>query len=366
MEFSIIVSYIIYSITFITAAFFASLYAKSKKVSKYLFFFLAISIPALLASIRGIGVGVDYIEYVRHINEIINIDSISSFSVLDSNMEFGFNFIIYLFSRFTDYFPVIVFFIYAFMSFFVVKACKNLFENEFVFWGYLFYLATFWLFGFNGLRQAIAIAIVFYSFTYIKERNIYLFILTIILAMFFHKTAIVVAPLYFMINLKNKNKGTIVFIITILGVVLGAYFLEQTSSILGYEGYLTSKYVQDSRGTAILKIFQSLILLFPFLIWQKKLTRINPFNKLYFRTLYLNITTLILAVQITQATRLMFYFEIATIITAVEIIKYYTKHRNKTYTLFLIYGFLYFIVYKFIYIYATSGGVIPYSLLKLN
>lgn len=368
MTYSILISYIIYIVTFIISAFFAGLYAKKRNFSKFLYLFLAVSIPAYLSAIRGIGVGTDYVEYVRHIEELIKFVNWSlNFSDLDSKFEFGFNFLIFVITRFTEFIPLVVFFIYAFIAFFVVKACKNLMPYEMVFWGYLFYLATFWLFGFNGLRQAIAIAIVFYSLTFVKEKKILPFILTIILAMSFHNTALIVAPLYFIINSKSEKKERIVFALTIVGIILASFFLETASGIFGYDSYLSSKYVQKDNVNAILKIVQSILLLFPFIIWRKKLTRINPFNKLYYRMLYLFMTTLLLSLQITQATRITLYLEIASIMIAVETIRYYLKNRNKTDTLFLIYIFFYFIVYKFIYLHASgSGEVIPYSLFKFN
>jgi hypothetical protein len=58
----------------------------------------------------------------------------------------------------------------------------------------------FFTFSFSGLRQSIALAITFFSFKYIQERNIIKFLLCVILAMLFHTSAIIFLiayPLYY-------------------------------------------------------------------------------------------------------------------------------------------------------------------------
>src|SRR5690606_27550839 len=140
----------------------------SNKLYRYLYFIVAISLPSILAGIRGLNVGTDYIEYIRHIKEVIAIiDSDLKFSDLDSNFEIGFNILLYIITRITDDLPLIVYLIYLFSAFFILKGSSNLIKPELVNWGYMIYLSIFWLFGFNGMRQGIATAICFYSLTYV-------------------------------------------------------------------------------------------------------------------------------------------------------------------------------------------------------
>ena len=47
---------------------------------------------------------------------------------------------------------------------------------------------------FSGLRQAIAFSIVFISYDYIREQKLFKFLVTVILAALFHKSAIFLFP----------------------------------------------------------------------------------------------------------------------------------------------------------------------------
>lgn len=59
-------------------------------------------------------------------------------------------------------------------------------------------------FSFSGLRQSIAMAIVFFSFKYIQEKNLIKFILCVALAISFHTTAIIFIVAYPLYYLKFK------------------------------------------------------------------------------------------------------------------------------------------------------------------
>lgn len=66
---------------------------------------------------------------------------------------------------------------------------------------FIYITLGFFAFSFSGLRQAIALAIIFYSFKYIKEKSLIKFILCVALAMSFHTTAIIFVvayPLYYL------------------------------------------------------------------------------------------------------------------------------------------------------------------------
>ena len=60
----------------------------------------------------------------------------------------------------------------------------------------------FYSFIFSGLRQAIALAITYISYDFIKKRQLWKFTLTILVASTFHKSAIFFLPAYFIAQLK--------------------------------------------------------------------------------------------------------------------------------------------------------------------
>ena len=90
MTLSIFDSYLLYFGSFALASIFAALYARSNNIFKYLFFILAISVPALVAALRDASVGTDYQWYFYHISQFTTkVNSISDFASLDSNFEIG-------------------------------------------------------------------------------------------------------------------------------------------------------------------------------------------------------------------------------------------------------------------------------------
>ena len=369
MILTIFESYLLYFGSFALASFFAALYARLNSIFKYIFFILAIFIPAIVAALRNAAVGTDYQYYLYHISQFAHINSISDFVLLDSNFEIGFNILIFAITRVTDYFPVVVFFIYIFMAFFILLGMQKIISRNYIYLGYLFYMSAFWLFGYNGLRQAIAVAILFFSIDYIRKRELLPFVVTVLFAMSFHKTAILFLPMYYLFN-KNKVKIEKAYLmISIVGILFIAFFLKQSSSLIGMDNYLNSQYAQISESSqmiAFLKIIQSLVLLFPFFLWRKKLVKIDNTNRLYYNMLYLYMFVQVISFQVTIASRLGFYFEIVTIPLAMQIISY-AKVKKKIINLFyMVYIYLYFIVYKFAYIYLGSGHVIPYAFIGGN
>jgi transmembrane protein EpsG len=364
MALTVFASYLLYFSSFVLASLFAALYGRTKGYLSFIFFCLAISIPSLIAAIRGESVGTDYKWYLYHIAQFPNkINSIFDFHLLDSNFEIGFNIFTLVITRFTSDPSVVVFFIYSLIASFILLGAKKLINKKYVGLSFFLYLCVFWLYGYNGLRQAIAISILFFSICYVVEKKFWPFILIVILAISFHKTALLFLPVYFLYNHKNLKIEKINLLFFVLGIVLVAVFLKQTSYLIGMESYIQSKYAKaasDNQLSAISQIYQSLILLIPFFIWRKKLICIDQVNRLYFNILYLYLFVQILSFQITLASRLGLYFEIIIIPISLQIIKICREKRTTTNLLFELYVYFYLIIYKFFYIYSGSSQVIPY------
>lgn len=78
---------------------------------------------------------------------------------------------------------------------------------------YYFYLSAF--------RQSIGIAIFIYSISYIKNRQLWKYTINILLAFFFHKSAVILYPIYFIFNTKVKIKMKLnIFLYLILNLLI--------------------------------------------------------------------------------------------------------------------------------------------------
>ena len=119
----------------------------------------------------------------------------------------------------------------------------------------------FYTFNFAGLRQGIAIAIIFFSYKYIVENKFLKFILCIILATLFHTSAIVFLPIYFIRQIKITKLKIVFFAIIVILIYI---FKNQIFLIINrffYDNYSLSN---TSSGNWMLLCIFMLILCYLF------------------------------------------------------------------------------------------------------
>lgn len=137
----------------------------------------------------------------------------------------------------------------------------------------IFFIPGYFISDSGHMRQALGMAMAVYSFKFIKERKVWLFLLCIYVAIGFHKSTIVFLPAYWFATWNlNTTKMIIMVLICIALSPLKLYenmsFLVDTISIeeikAGYEGYIQ---VEGGEGGAvkfmdILSMFYLSVILF--------------------------------------------------------------------------------------------------------
>lgn len=137
-----------------------------------------------------------------------------------------------------------------------------------------FYFMPIMFFEDSGqMRQGLGIAVCVFSFKYIKERNLLMFLLCMYIALGFHKTAIVFLPAYWLV-LIPLNKHRIFWILVISLIlspfevyrIMGGFFDSLTPQDVSnaYTGYLNDHYYGEEVETGlndIVKIFFIIILI---------------------------------------------------------------------------------------------------------
>lgn len=98
---------------------------------------------------------------------------------------------------------------------------------------FIYITLGFFAFSFSGLRQAIAISIIVFSFNYINQRNFIKFLICLVLAISFHTTAFVFVFAYPLYHIKLNNKH---FIIMVPFFIL-IYLLRSRLYLLFYSLY---------------------------------------------------------------------------------------------------------------------------------
>lgn len=188
---------------YIFIIYFFTLSIKNKKKGKKIFFVLVCLGVILFQGFRDFSVGTDLVGYIPSYLRIGNMD-ISSLKY--QNYEKGyiiFNKVIFLLGYDERQFLIIIAAVIQIPIFFTIYKYSE---------HYLMSILWYFAFGnfimtFSGLRQAIAMSIVFSGYYFIKNKRKYKFIILIFLASLFHKSALfclLLYPIYYMqINRKK-------------------------------------------------------------------------------------------------------------------------------------------------------------------
>lgn len=225
------------------------------------------------------------------------------------------------------------------------------------------YITTFVYYStFNGVRQWIASAIVFCGLKYLQERKFKFYLPIILIAATFHESALVMIPLYFLVNVKSFSKVNLYIIIGFMMAVF-AYgkfipilfkFLEGTQ----YAHYFDI--VSDtSNGIHPLRLLVYLAPVAMFGIFYKQL---NPNEDIKIDRLFnlciIGFLLMFLATQQVFFARLVYYFDIYYLLLIPRLVDIGDKKTNR-----LIYYCIMLGYFAFSYVLLASGEawIVPYT-----
>lgn len=198
---------------------------------------LSVAIFSIIAGLRY-NVGVDYPVYLQFYEDMHLQGWISR-----ETLELGFMFILKLFTNFDLHFSFFFAFLASIQIFFVYYALRDrTFLLPYV--GLFIMLGPFFLDWMNGIRQCIAICIFVYAVEFIQKRKLLHYIILIIIAGLFHKSAYILLFLYFIVNPINGifNNRWLVIFTYVLCILIGLvptwlYIVERFEGILQILGY---------------------------------------------------------------------------------------------------------------------------------
>jgi hypothetical protein len=216
------------------------------------------------------GVGIDYNSYL----EIYEYSEGYSFSELLENERFEPGFLLLVYICHTLNAPVYVFFsIFAFLQILLIYLTfKN--EDNILIYIYLTLICTgvCMLSFMNIMRQMVAFGIFLFSLKYICDNKLLKYWICCLLAIAFHKSAIILFPLYF-IWIRKKGILNIPLVeIVIMFLSLCSVYLaswqgllhrfDNLTVLLGYEGYIDqadNMIEGGGRGLGFYDIFEFLV-----------------------------------------------------------------------------------------------------------
>lgn len=195
---------------------------------------LIVLLPTLLITFRSEHTGIDTIRYITVLEQ--------SEKILEYKLQLSGEYIYWNLCLFFKKYGNVrsLFFVLAFIPLFLtftslykLSRIFNPFVSSFLF------LLFFYQECFNATRQMPAIALVFFSYTFCFSRKFIPFCICVCLAAFFHSTALVAFPLYFLYprNKENLTEHLKRILLPLVIIVFCTFFLKDVLSLDSFEKY---------------------------------------------------------------------------------------------------------------------------------
>jgi len=192
-----------------------------------------------------------------------------------------------LFSRFIGFYQFFFIISSLVISYFFYRAIKENSEDRSTSTLIFVCFPLFFFMSLSVVRQFMVIAILFYSFSFIKQRKFWKYLAVVSFCFFIHKSSILALPIYFLYgNLVNKKLIVVIYILGFFSSNILVYLINFFSE--GYSIYLDQ--IKGEGGNLILIFFQILGLFLLPLVYNfrdKKDKNFNFYLLTYFVGLFL-------------------------------------------------------------------------------
>ncbi|WP_404393228.1 EpsG family protein [Pseudoalteromonas phenolica] len=233
----------------LTFVFLCSLAINQGRILNNIMFFLILVAMVLVPSLRDVSVGSDSFNYVLIFEKTHTLND-----VFNQTMEPGYLAIAWLAKQFGENYI----WLFAFTGFICVAGLVggvkrySLSPN----WSFFFMIATgYYTFFFNGARQGLALAITFFAIGAFYEGKFKRLMFVVIIASFFHITALVLIPAYFLVR-RDFSFKILAYIFVISAV--SSLFLNELFSLAGSVDERFSKYVDYNKASGMLTALYNL------------------------------------------------------------------------------------------------------------
>lgn len=186
------------------------------------------------------------------------------------------------FIKFYQFFFIVTSFI---ITYFFYKSIKENSEDKWLSTLIFVCFPIFFFMSLSVIRQFIAIAIIFYSFKFIKRREFWKYLAVIICCFFIHNSSILALPIYFIYgNFINKKIIVFIYLLGFFSSKTLAFLIELSSE--RYSIYLNE--IKGDGGSLILIFFQVLGLFLLPLVYNFRDKEDKDFN-FYLLTYYIGL-----------------------------------------------------------------------------
>ena len=172
----------------------------------------------------------------------------------------------------------------------------------------------------NGIRQFLALSIIFIGFPFVQKRKFWFFLCVVLLASLFHKSAIICLSFYWLYTIKVNWKTTSLLVLGCLMVCLGFEQLSNLYTNFGgdYAHYVSAEAESGRLATIIRLIVNGSVALFALTFLGQSVKIYNssaiPINFLILCAC-ISVTGALVSLQAYNAERLVYYFYFFNMIT---------------------------------------------------
>ena len=269
------------------------------------YFYIIGTVLILISGLRKYTIGIDTYAYKVRFEQIKSLDFRNFLNNIE--LEYGYNFLEFLLSRITDNFQLLLIIIAIIYVTSVSRIIKKYSANppiSFI----LFLTLGFYTFGMSSIRQTIAISITLLSFDYIVEKKLFKFISFVLIASFFHTSALIFLPSYWFSKFRVNKKSVATFVVVALVTFLLKDNLRELMMVL-----FPRNYEVVETGGELFYIFMLLSLMVGFL-FKKSLVNSSYFNKYFYFMIVAAIIIFPIAKFNPAILRLYYYYSIYLIL----------------------------------------------------
>ncbi|MDR6121889.1 transmembrane protein EpsG [Bacillus sp. SLBN-46] len=194
---------------------------------------------------------------------------------------------------------------------------------------YVYITGGLFLVTMNGIRQCLATAIFFTATKYLIGGNWFKYTLVVIFASFFHQSALILIPIYFLVRFRAWSKATLILLLFSVLIVLG---FNQFSSIL-FSAIENSQYGVYSNfnegGANIIRVIVFAIPLVIAFFGRDKLREMYPESDFIVNMSIIGLTFMIISTANWIFARFNIYFELYQIILISWVVKVFRIKDQK-------------------------------------
>ncbi len=273
-----------------------------------MYVFWATAILVLLAALRWVMPGTDVENYVMWYQRM------SEMSFAQVAEERDLSYVYYLTSKAFSLTGLSFRFWFAFMEIIYLVAFLRLikkFTSDRLLCLFILFNIGLFSFSFNGMKQTLAMALIWFGFSFLYEKKYFWAVVMVVLSYFCHKTSMVFLITYLMPSLSKMKNTYYVLIVSVVTILLFSYssVLVTLSDFMGDEHYIG--YLEAGSKYSPTVFTYNLILLF-MAIYAKQYHENQVYSKdarLIIGLAVLSVLTQLFAFRVATAFRLALYFQ---------------------------------------------------------